>query len=132
MAAPHVSGVLAVLRAAFPSASVDQIESTLAGIVTGDGAFHSSLPPMVRGDLAATNLEPTSGGRIGDLRVSTLQPITFEQRLFSNASLDAPISIENIGSDPIEWRVRSSVPWLVFQQQSAGRQFQQISWMHQV
>ncbi|WP_394693890.1 S8 family peptidase [Hyphobacterium sp.] len=121
MAAPHVSGLLAVLRAAFPSASLDQIESTLAGVVSGDGAFHSRIPPTVRGDLAATNLDTTSGGRIGDLRVNTLQPITFEQRLFSNSSLEVPISIENIGSDTIEWRVRSSVSWLAFQQQTGDR-----------
>lgn len=109
MAAPHVAGGLALLREAYPEASIDQMESALqvSGMESGSG--------FIRVDSAADELEGHVGNRLGTLRLDSAAPIRLSHRDFDDAAvLFHEIILSNPSAQEADWSISGSADWVTF------------------
>ncbi|MCF8879538.1 S8 family serine peptidase [Hyphobacterium sp. SN044] len=116
MAAPHVAGAIALLRASRPTASIDAIENALeaTGIPVTNGN-NNVTSPRIRVDLADAQLAANSGGTVaGVMTVSPL--IAFNA---SGGGSDGSnygsrdYTLTNTSGSTITWQAVGSADWLV-------------------
>ena len=121
MSTPHVAGAIALLRAAFPNASVDQIESAIEAAVMGGDVLFGALPRDIRIDLTADLIAANDAGALGTITVNSLAPFDAERR---KSALDAApfgdLILENSGSTTVDWEISSPAAWLNIEQISAA------------
>jgi subtilisin family serine protease len=121
MSTPHVAGAIALLRAAFPNASVDQIESAIEAAVMGDDVLSGALPRDIRVDLTADIIAPNETGALGPITVNSLTPFNAVRR--KSALAAAPfrdVILENTGSTTVDWEISSPAAWLTIEQIAAA------------
>ncbi|HAQ33949.1 MAG: hypothetical protein CMF74_15250 [Maricaulis sp.] len=119
MAAPHVAGAIALLRAAHPTASMDAIENALEA--TGIAILNSSnnvSSPRIRVDLAAAQLAANPGGAVaGVMTVSPVQAFNASGSLGGSAASfgTQTYTLTNTSGSTITWQASSTGNWLTFQ-----------------
>jgi subtilisin family serine protease len=121
MSTPHVAGAIALLQAAFPDASMDQIESTIEAVVMGDDVLSGALPRDIRVDLAADIIAANATGALGPITVNSLAPFDVERRKSAlGAAPSRDLILENTGGTTLDWEVSSPAPWLTIEQIAAS------------
>lgn len=121
MSTPHVAGAIALLRAAFPDANVDQVESAIEAAVMGDDVLTGALPRDIRVDLTADIIAGNDTGALGTIAVDSLAPFDVERRKSAlGAAPSRDIILENTGGTTIDWEVSSPAPWLSIDQIAAS------------
>lgn len=112
MAAPHVAGAIALLREAYPDASIDQVESALQ-VAADPGAYRGFV---IRINRAADLIAPHEGNRLGSLSLDTSAQIQFEHhQLDGGAPPYRDFTITNTTGSDDSWIVSSDASWITFQ-----------------
>ncbi|MBI1235225.1 MAG: S8 family serine peptidase [Alphaproteobacteria bacterium] len=116
MAAPHVAGALALLRAAHPAASIDAIESALEATgVPITLSANNVTTPRIRVDLASAQLTANNGGVLGSLTVSPLRAFNSTGLPGDASSFStADYTLTNTGGSALTWSVSSAASFLAF------------------
>lgn len=114
MAAPQVAGAFALLRAAHPTATVDEIEAALdvTGVPILDSRNGVTLP-RIQVDAADALL--SAGGNVGDLDVSPLASFETDGSIGVPASFGTQVyTLTNTGGSSLNYLVSGDVDWLAF------------------
>jgi hypothetical protein len=116
MATPHVAGAFALLRAAYPTASVSTIENVLEATGLPIASARSNIfEPRIRLDRANAELAAHRQGNIGELNVSPI--FALDATVTPSAPSGGFGSIHtltNTGTAPLNWTVSSDAAWLEF------------------
>lgn len=112
MAAPHVAGGLALLREAYPGASLDQVESALQ-VTTDASRYRYSV---IRVNRAADVIAPHVGNRMGALSLSSSAQVRFEHHQLSGSPTPyRDFVITNDSAVDDSWIVSADADWITFQ-----------------
>jgi subtilisin family serine protease len=116
MATPHVAGAFALLRAAYPTASVSTLENALESTGLPIASARSNIfEPRIRLDRANAELAAHRQGNIGNLNVSPIFPLDATVTLHAPTSGIGSIhTLTNTGASPLSWTVSSDAAWLAF------------------
>lgn len=108
MATPHVAGALAVLSAAFPDKSIDDIVGAMVDTGVPISRFGITKPRLDMGAAFAT----LGGAETSHLQVSPQGPITIER---AGTSLSDPVVTFLLSSDTnvTSWRLEQAPSWLL-------------------
>jgi len=123
MATPHVAGAIALLRAARPNATIDEIENALEA--TGVSIVNNSnnvASPRIRIDQADAQLAATGGGMVAGMMA--IDPV----RAFNASGSGSDPSdygtqdytLTNISGSAITWQAAASTDWLILQTVATG------------
>ena len=114
MATPHVAGAIALLREAFPEATVDEIENALE--VSGaalTSARSNITAPRINVDHAYSLLSTTQGGVTAPLRVDPVRPIdAIATTNGFSQNMTARFEVTNTGDAPTGWTAVSLGDWI--------------------
>jgi len=122
MAAPHVTGAIALLRSANPGATVQQIEDALksTGIPIDDGRINNIVKPRIRVDLASAQL--ASGGvGLGDVALAPIAGFLASGDLGNPSGFTTKVyTLTNNGTASADFSVSSDKNWLSFDNTSGS------------
>jgi subtilisin family serine protease len=111
LAAPHVTGALATLKSAAPSASVDQLLDALRfGAVPIIDPRNGLVKPRIQLDSALEYLEDMASGRLAIAPAGDAVLASPEGGPFNRSPLS--YTLTNMGHAPIAFQVTDDVAWL--------------------
>lgn len=113
MAAPHVAGTIALMRAAYPDATAGEIESALEAAASGDSVLEGPRPAMMAGTQALGLLNASGAGWSDGLRVDGLEPLDVTGPYFRHQFLTRLIRLHNTGNTTTNWSITSPTGWIL-------------------
>lgn len=123
MAAPHVAGAIALLRAGHPAATIDAMENALEA--TGVPILNNSnnvSSPRIRVDLASAQLTAAPGGVLAG--VLTVSPVTAFNAAGSGSDPadygTRQYTLTNTSGSPVDWQASGSADWIGFSVSVSG------------